>query len=565
MPARSPLLLPPTLALGLTGCGGETPPPAPPAAPPAVWLRDVGVERGFAPRHESGAAGSFHLPEIMGAGVALFDAEDDGDLDAYLICGNELLPAAARSSRNGNRFYRQEDGGRFVDASAASGLDDGGFGMGVAIADADNDGDVDLWVSNFGRDSFYRNAGDGSFVDDTGELSVEGLSTSCAFTDLDLDGHLDLYVARFVRFDPARRCFDDAGAPDYCGPLAYEPDTDVVLRNLGDGTFEDVTARLGVAAVRATGLGVTCADFDGDGWQDVYVANDGYANFLWLNQEGRRFEESAYLWGVALNRNGQPEAGMGVVAEDFDADGKLDLFMTHLKEESNTMYLSGAASQGMQDVTAARGLGASSMPFTGFGVAAVDLDADGVLDLLVANGGVRKGQRFEHAPAGRWEFLAEPNLVYRGLPGARFEDASALARAFVEPPEVSRGLAVGDVDGDGDEDVLLGNVGGAARLLLNEAPQGHWLRVRCHDPRWNRAAVGAAVLLEPDEGAARLRVLGGGGSYVSAAPLEVHFGLGTAATYRGLRVRWPGGPEERFPGGPADRTLTLVRGQGEKL
>ena len=275
----------------------------------------------------------------MGAGTALFDYDNDGDLDIYLTDGNDLLPDAVAGGLRTNRLYRQEADGRFVDVTTESGLGDNGYGNGMAIGDIDNDGDADVYVTNFGPDRLYLNTGDGRFEDVTASAGItdDGWSTSAAFFDYDLDGYLDLYVARYVDHF-VQQCYDDAGKRNYCGPLTWTPIHDILLRNNGDGTFSDVTEKAGIGSVAATGLGVACADFDENGLPDIYVAIDGYANHLRINQGDGTFEDKAILMGVAVNLHGQPEAGMGVDLADFTNDGRLDLFITHLCEETNTLY-----------------------------------------------------------------------------------------------------------------------------------------------------------------------------------------------------------------------------------
>jgi hypothetical protein len=316
---------------------------------------------------------------------------------------------------------------------------------------------------------------------------------------------------------------------------------------------------LGVA--RAAGLGVTSEDFDDDGWPDVYVANDAYANHLWINQKDGTFRDEALVFGAAFNMNGQAEAGMGVVSADLDDDGRFDLFMTHLGLETNTVYRNLGGSAGFADRTGPSGLGASSMPYTGFGTVALDADLDGDLDLAVANGRVVRGEPLAGAvPPAPWDRYAEPNLFYLNEGGLSFREAGAAARAFCAPIEVSRGLVAGDLDADGDLDLVVTNLDGRVRVLRNTTAGRHWLAVRALDAHGADAA-GARVELE-QAGRRQVRAPGAASSYLSAGPCEARFGLGGSARYDALTVVWPDGVREAFGGGAADRTLVLRRGQG---
>jgi hypothetical protein len=305
-------------------------------------------------------------------------------------------------------------------------------------------------------------------------------------------------------------------------------------------------------------------DLDEDGWQDVYVANDGYANQLWKNRTDGTFVDEALFQGVALNMNGQPEAGMGVIAADFDGDLQLDLFVTHLREETNTLYLNQGAGVGFVDATGRFGVGAASIPYTGFGTVAVDFDHDTDLDIAIANGSVLRGKRRPGVQLTEpWALYAEPNLLFVNEGRGRFRVASELARDFCEPLEISRGLAAGDLDGDGDIDLLLGSIEGPARVFENViATKGHWLQVRCLHPGWKRDAIGARVVLRfGDERA--VRTIGGGSSFLSFQPASAHFGLGPVERVDEILVHWPDGSVERFAGTDADRRIELRHGNGK--
>jgi enediyne biosynthesis protein E4 len=530
-----------------------------------AWLVEVGHESGLDFVHTSGAHGRRAMPEIMGGGVALFDAEPDGDLDAYLVNGNARLPAAELDPAASNGFFRQDSPGRFTEAARAVGLVDGRYGMGVSVADVDNDGDEDVYVTHFGRNTLFVNAGAGRFEDRTESAggATSGWSTSAAFFDLERDGFLDLYVARYV--EPRDKdCYDQAGRPDYCGPKAFPPMHDVLFVN-ANGVLADATHAAGVDARAAAGLGVVCADFDEDGWQDVYVANDAYANLLWLNQRDGTLRDEAVRRGAALNLNGQPQAGMGIALGDFDGDLRMDLFVTHLREEPNTLYLNRGPA-GFLDATGPSRLGPPSMPFTGFGVAALDLDRDTDLDLVVANGGVFRRPRVDGVRLpSPWDEYAEPGLLHLNDGGAHFVEASALAGELGGSAHIARGLAAGDVDGDGDQDLLVGMIEGRALLLRNDAPHAgrHWLALRCVHPGWKRDALGARVEVLAG-GKRQVRILSSSWSYASSSPPVAWFGLGTSAVVESVVVLWPDGQRERFAGPVVDAAHVLVRGTGQE-
>jgi hypothetical protein len=528
------------------------------------WLVDISVASGLRFSHESGAAGDLHMPEIMGAGAALFDYDADGDLDIYLVNGGPDPATGKPGDGPSNRLFRQGDSGKFADVTAGSGLGDSGYGMGVAVGDVDNDGDLDVYLSNFGPDRLYRNRGDGTFADASADLAgaADGWSGSATFLDYDGDGWLDLYVTQYVKYDPEKKCTDSAGRPDYCGPRMFPPVHDVLLHNEGGGKFRPVAATAGIHAAIGAGLGVVAQDLDADTRVDVYVANDGYANQLWKNKGDGKFHDTALLLGVAYNMNGEAEAGMGVVAADFDGDLDLDLFVTHLAEESNTVYRF-AGKQGFDDATGASGLGSRSLPHTGFGVAPLDIELDGDLDLVVVNGRVTRGKPHPRAvPPAEWARFAEPNQVFFNDGAGRFREAADGA-GFARTVEVSRGLAIGDVDNDGDLDLLVSNTHGPARLYRNDAPRrGSWLTVRAIDPRYKRDAYGATVKVSGAE-KSWLRTVGPGFSYLSSSDSRAHFGLGKLKRVERIEVRWPDGLREIFPGGSVDRSVTLQRGSGK--
>ncbi len=457
--------------------------PEPGPGPEAAALfREAASKAGLAFRHFVGATGDFRLPEIMGSGVALLDYDLDGDLDVYFLQGRMLDEGA---SPEASRFPPPRDGLgnrllenlvvpsgdlRFADATERSGLGFEGYAMGAAVGDYDADGDPDLYVTALGPNALFRNEGDGTFARVEGPQDLRW-SASASFADYDADGDLDLFFVNYVDFTVSnnKHCFSPSGARDYCNPTVYNPVPDRLFRNDG-GRFIDVSGAAGLGAAFGNGLGVATADFNNDGSMDIYVANDGTANQLWVNLGDGRFENRALLAGAAVNADGRPEAGMGVVAADFDSDGDEDLLLTHNTAETNTLYLNDGKGLFL-DLTNRYGLGSFSMPYTGFGLAWGDFDLDGRLDVFVANGAVTILEALRGQP---YPFQQE-NQFFRGVEeGFDLIDG---ARAWGDlDPLVGRGIATGDLDLDGDPDIVVSNNNGPARLYLNAADASRWLR-----------------------------------------------------------------------------------------
>ena len=513
--------------------------------------------------HEAGTEGKYELPEIMGAGAAFLDVEGDGDLDVYLVQSGPLLESEARD-RPANRLFRQNDDGSFTDVTVGSGLGDRGYGTGVAVGDIDNDGLVDVYVGNYGPDALYRNDGGGKFTDVTRRagISVPTWTSSMVFCDYDGDGFLDLYVTSYVSHVAKKACVRADGAPDYCSPQSFAYDADSLYHNNGDGSFTDVSRSSGIGRIDAPGLGVVCSDLTGDGLVDFYVANDGEANQLWESQGDGKFADAAILLGVALNAMGQAEASMGVALGDVEGDGDRDLFMTHLENQTNTLYLNDG-NFGFEEVTSARGLGAPSVKFTGFGTAFFDFDHDGDLDIVVVNGRVAWA---EPLPGGGgeeyWSPYAEPNFLVENDGRGKFTDASEPTGAFGRLVEVSRGLALGDIDGDGDLDLLMTHTAGPARLFRNDADKaGSWLFVRTVEGK--RDAQGAVVTLRAG-GKRYTRTADPAYSYLSSNDPRAHFAVVGAERFEEILVRWPDGSKESFPGGALNRVLVVEKGTGKE-
>ncbi len=536
--------------------------------------------------HWNGMSGELYFPEMTGQGGALFDYDNDGDLDVYLVQGtllgegktlkDALFPTSEARPRD--RLYRndlaRDDAGqqvlRFTDVTKASGLQAFEYGMGVATGDVDNDGWTDLYVTNFGPNQLWRNRGNGTFenITESAQVSDPRWSTSAAFFDYDQDGDLDLYVANYVdyRLEKNAACYAKSSRRDYCGPSAFKSLPDRLLRNRGidvDGhvSFEDVTSRVLIGYQPSAGLGITAADFNGDQRLDLYVANDGLPNQLWLQQADRTFRDEALLAGVAVNRQGMPEASMGVNAADFDGDGDEDLFLTHLSGETNTLYVNDG--QGMfEDRSIESSLGAPSLSMTGFGTVWVDYDNDGLLDVVVLNGAVRILE--ELARKGDLYPLDQPNQVYRNVGGGRFEEVTAKAGAVFKLAEVSRGAAVGDVDNDGDGDVLILNNNGRARLLLNQVGQEKpWLGLRLVGGPSDRDQLGARVEIVRAEAPGLRRRSQSDGSYCSAGDPRVLVGLASSGQVSEIRVTWPDGRMESWQKIPLGTYTTLRQGEGK--
>ena len=540
----------------------------------APLFRERAVELGLTFEHVNGAAGRYHLPEIMGAGGALFDYDTDGDLDVLLIQGRPLeSPANGGRATLPPRLFRNDltSSGRagplrFTDVTGRAGFAAGDYGMGVAAGDYDNDGDPDLYVTNYGPNRLYRNDG-GTFTDVTGAAGA-GLddprwSTSASFSDYDADGDLDLFVTNYVDFTVAgsKVCFDPAGARDYCGPLQFRPVPDRLFRNDGNGMFTDVSEPAGITRAYGSGLGVASADFNGDGRLDFYVANDGMANQLWLNRGNGTFEDDALLAGVAFNPDGQPEGSMGIAAGDADGDGDLDLFVTNITGETHAFY-DNLGSGRFEDRRLRAGLAAPTRPYTGFGTDWFDYDNDGLLDLFIANGAVTIVEVLRGDPFP----FRQRNLLLHNAGGGRFRDVTPLAGAAFDAPHVGRGAAFGDVDNDGDVDVLVTNNGGPARLLLNETGSTRsWLQVRLEGVRDNRQGLGARVGLRRKDGTTLWRRVRTDGSYLSASDPRVHFGLGPTPDVSAVVVEWPQAGREVWADVRPDRTVSLRQGTGSRM
>jgi enediyne biosynthesis protein E4 len=527
-----------------------------------VPFLDVTAQTGLDFVHVNGAKGQLLLPEVIGAGGALFDYDNDGDLDLFAVQGD----SGSASDKPRSRLYRNDAargtaaGFKFIDVTGRSGIVAVGSGMGAATGDIDNDGWVDLYVTYLGANKLFRNKGDGTFDDVTTKAGVTDgrWSSSATFFDYDRDGWLDLFVARYVDFAPTmkRECFSSHSARDYCNPAVYAAVPSTLFRNNRDGTFADVSARAGLQRAAARSLGVLAVDVNGDGWTDVYVANDGDPNQLWLNQRGSGvFKDEALLAGVALDRSGRPQGSMGIDAADVDSDGDEDLVVTNLDNEGHTFYRN--VGNGLyEDRTVESGL--FKLGFTGFGTRFADYDNDGWSDLVIVNGAVR--HMSAQLRAGDPYPLKQRRQLFRNESGRRFADVTDRAGGPFAGLHVGRGLALGDLDNDGDSDAVVFNNGGAATVLLNQVGSAaRWLGVRVMDGR--RDALQARVAVVGKDGRTRSRRVQVDGSYASAGDPRLLFGLGMDASAQTVRVLWPGGQVEEFKGLLPGRYWTLEAGK----
>jgi hypothetical protein len=541
------------------------------------WFADRAEAAGIQFVHFNGMSGQFYFPEMLPGGVALLDYDNDGDLDVYFVQGQMLgdkpLSQATIEPRSlplRGRLYRndltvQADGtrvSRFTDVTDRSGIDARDYGMGVAAGDVDNDGCIDLYLTNLGPNRLFHNNCNGTFSDvsESSGTNHSGWSVSASFLDYDRDGWLDLYVGNYVQWSITadQRCTGLTGRRDYCTPKVYTPQADRLFRNQGHGKFVDVTSKALVGGPFGPALGVSTADFNGDGWIDIYVANDLHENLLWINQRNGTFKNMGLLSGAALSAEGKAEASMGVDAGDFDNDGDEDLYMTHLPAEGNNLYVNDGSGL-FDDRSSPSRLGPLSLGYSGFGTAWVDFDNDGWLDLLAVNGAIEavKGRLNEPFP------YDERNRLFRNLRDGRFEDVSAQAGDVFQLSAVGRGAAFGDIDNDGDVDVVVSNIHSPARLLINNVgTRHHWVGLRLVGRQTRRDMLGAKVQIVRKTGPALWRRSRADGSYGSANDPRVVAGLGEPTEAPTVRVYWPNGAVEEWPQVPVDRYTVLKEGEG---
>lgn len=518
--------------------------------------------------HQGSPTSEKYLLETMGGGAAVFDADSDGRLDLFFVNGAALadpMPRGAQPSKSdprfSNRLFHQTPDGTFEDVTARAGLAGEGYGFGAAVGDYDNDGDEDLYVTAYGGNRLYRNNGDGTFADATAAAGVgaSGWSTSAAFVDADEDGRLDLFVARYVTwtFETNGRCGEPPPGPRaYCHPDRYPGITSLLFHNDGNGRFSEVGERAGIANPAGKSLGVALADFDRDGHVDIFVANDSVREFLFRNTGGGRFQDVALASGAALDQDGHVFAGMGVAFEDEDNDGWPDLLVTTLSNQLYAFFRNEGNGR-FAYATRAAGLAEMTRLASGWGVALVDADNDGQRDLIAAQGHVLDTIELT-SPHIRYR---QPLLVAHGA-GPRFADVSSTAGEAAGRPVAGRGLATGDIDGDGRVDAVVSTLNGPPLVLLNRTQGGgHWVGIRLTGTRSNRDGIGASIELETPSGRRQYATVSTTGSYLSASDRTAHFGLG-GENAAAVVVRWPSGTLQRVAHLPADRVTTIVEDPG---
>jgi len=534
---------------------------APGSAKP--WFEEVAEASGLRFVHDTGHQQKFRMPESVAGGVCLLDFDGDGLLDVYAVQAGRLEGSEATAADlPTNKLFRNRGGMRFEDVTARAKVGDTGYGIGCSVGDVDGDGDADLFIANLGPNRLYRNDGDGSFSDISRESGVDhpGFGASSGFFDYDLDGDLDLFVVNYIAWSAGYEpeC-QPAGEPDYCAPgeFSFTPAKDLLYENQGGGRFEDISEKAGIHSVFGNGLGLALADFNDDGRPDVYVANDQMPNQLWIQTDEGRFEDEALLAGCALNFNGETEAGRGVAMAHLSGGQNVDLFVTHYRMETNTLYRYRAGY--FEDATAKAGLAASSLAYTGFGTGFVDFDHDGIEDLLVVNGRVTRSLPVHAAN----DPYAEPNQLFRGTGEGRFEEQLPQGGTLPLTLGASRGAAFGDLDNDGDIDVVVTNKDGPLHLLANTAAQTHWLMLTLRDAE-GRLAIGARATLDGPEGGMTESVTRVG-SYCASSDPRLHFGLGAQAEVARVTIRWPSGEREHFGPLATQRLHELRQGQGRRV
>ncbi len=513
-----------------------------------------------------------YLLETTGCGVAFYDYDNDGWLDIFLVNGSRLEGFPAGQAPSSHIFKNNRDG-TFTDVTAQAGLLHSGWGQGVCIGDYDNDGYEDLFVTYFGKNVLYHNNGNGTFTDVTEKAGVGGSgkrwNTGCAFVDYDRDGHLDLFVANYIDLDLATAPVPESGPCLYkgvmvaCGPPGLNGGKNILYRNNGNGTFTDVTEPAGILGANGTyGLGVLTADFDNDGWPDIYVANDSTASALYQNKKNGKFVDIAMEAGCALSADGKPQAGMGISAADYDLDGNLDIVKTNFAGDTPSLYHNTGGAT-FEDATFAAGLGRHTQ-FLGWGCGFFDMDNDGWPDILICNGHVYPEVEQLKTEAG----YPQQKLLYKNLRNGRFDDVSQQAGAGITVPVASRGCAFGDFDNDGDIDVVVNTVNDYPQLLRCDSSQGHnWIKVRTIGTKSNRSGIGArlrCVSHPPDETKPHQQIdeVRSGGSYISQNDLRVHFGLGKAEKAEILEIRWPSGQIDTLKDVKANQLIYVREGEG---
>ena len=544
------------LALGVFVLGAFAP-----AAPP-IRFQDIAQSAGLRFVTENSPTPEKHQPETMPAGVALFDYDGDGRLDIYLVNGAEMPSLVKTGPKYYNRLFHNNGDGTFTDVTAKAGVAGAGFGMGVAVGDYDNDGWPDLYLANVNGNQLFRNNGDGTFTDVTAKAGVGGgvfagrkmWSISAGWFDYNNDGLLDLFVSNYCQWDPQHEpaCMG-LNNRGYCHPNSFAPLPNTLYRNNGDGTFTDVSEETGIAALQGKGMGVVFADYDGDGFTDVFVANDNSANVLLHNLGGRKFQEVAFQSGVAYNEDGNALAGMGAEFRDVNNDGLPDIWHTAIENETFPLFLNRGGGR-FDNVTLSSRIAKSTRMMSGWSNGVADLDNDGWKDLFVARGNVMD----DIDAISRHFHYFEPNSVFRNLGNGQFEDVSATAGADFIKPAPNRGLAYGDLDNDGRIDLVVTALRGPVRLFRNVTDtHNHWLLLRLVGTKSNRMGIGAQLRITTEDGQKQYDAVTTSTGYAASSDPRVHFGLGTSRTAREIEIRWPSGVRQLLRDVRADRVLTI--------
>ena len=533
-----------------------------PATQPVIEFEDVTAKSGIRFQHRASRTSRKYLPESMGAGVAIFDYDNDGWLDLFFVNGAKLQDPMPRGSspdksdpRYWNRLYHNNRDGTFTDITEKAGLQGRLYGMGVATGDYDNDGNVDLLVTNLGGNILYHNNGDGTFTDVTAKAGVggSGWCTGACFVDYDRDGSLDLMVSRYVQWDFSEvYCGEHRpGYRAYCHPDQFEPITHFMFHNNGDGTFTDLSKKCGIASSPGKGLGVAIDDFDGDGWPDIFVANDSVAEQLFRNNHEGTFTEVALISGLGYDQNGHAFAGMGADFGDYKNTGWPSVFVNALANQKYKLFRNDKGT--FEDVTDSIGLGASTLSHSGWGAKWIDYDNDGWLDLFVAQGHVMDNIQLTE-PSLRY---LEPPLLLRNDQG-RFSNVSPQSGSIFTTPIAARGAAFGDLDNDGRVDVAINCNDGPAIILHNRVGNGnHWLILNLTGTSSNRDAIGSKIRLVTESGQQQTRFLSTAGSYLAASDKRAHFGLGSSKKIRLIEITWPSGIVQRLESVSADQILQV--------
>jgi hypothetical protein len=545
----------------------KPPPAAVPQAPSPVTFTDIAAASGVTFRHAASPTSQKYLPESMGAGVAMLDYDGDGRLDLFFTNGARLadpMPKGAmpdkREAKYWNRLYRQKEGGTFEDVTQKAGVKGEGYSMGVAAADYDNDGRVDIYVTGYGVNTLYRNGGDGTFTDVSGKAGVAagGWCTSAAWVDYDRDGRLDLFVARYMEWDFERGsiyCGEPrAGLRAYCHPDNFKGATNLLYHQKADGSFEDVSAASKIFDPNGKGLGVAITDFDGDGWPDIVVANDSVRQSLYHNLGDGTFEDIALPAGMGYDENGKTFAGMGVDAADYDDDGYPDIFMTALSNETYPLFHNTGDKTFTYD-TNITGVGQATVLYSGWGARFADFDNDGLRDIFVAQGHVL--DTIEKTSS--YLKYKQPPLLMRNT-GKAFISISPTAGQAFGVPLAARGAAVGDLDNDGQADIVIGVLDSAPVILRNNGTKNHWLGLSLVGAKSNRGAIGARVTVTDAAGRKRIYDVTTGGSYLSSGDPRALIGLGGAAAVRLVEIRWPSGRAQVIENPAIDRYHTIKEG-----